>query len=290
MWSTRVDGVTFSPGDPTRTHEDAGGCCSGRPPSTEVAKSRGYGDADQDCACRNQMSTARNPTGVSPVQWRSTMNRLIVTLVILAVLLFVPAGRITWTRGWIFLLFFTLLMAASIAYFTRANPEIFAVRSRVHPGTKRWDKIVICLLFVAILAIPPVAGLDDGRFHLSSISWWVVALGYLVQLAGWIGVAWAETVNRFFEPGVRIQTERGHHVIDTGPYALIRHPGYFAAVPLFVGIALSLGSWWALIPAGFASLLLVLRTVWEDRTLHAELPGYAAYAHRVRFRLVPGVW
>jgi protein-S-isoprenylcysteine O-methyltransferase Ste14 len=149
---------------------------------------------------------------------------------------------------------------------------------------------VICLLFVAILAIPPVAGLDDGRFHWSSTPWWVVALGYLMQLACWIGVAWAEAVNRFFEPGVRIQTERGHHVIDTGPYALIRHPGYFAAVLLFVGIALSLGSWWALIPAAFGSLLLVLRTVWEDRTLHAELPGYAAYAQRVRFRLVPGVW
>jgi len=155
------------------------------------------------------MSTARNPAGVSPVQWRSTINRLVLAFIILAVLLFVPAGRITWTRGWIFLLVFILLMAASIAYFTHANPEMFAVRSRVHPDTKRWDKIVICLLFVAILAIPLVAGLDDGRFHWSSMSWWVVALGYLVQLAGWIGVAWAETVNRFFEPGVRIQTERG---------------------------------------------------------------------------------
>jgi hypothetical protein len=154
------------------------------------------------------------------VQWRSTMNRLVVAFVILAVLLFVPAGRITWTRGWIFLLVFTLLITASIAYFTHANPEMFAVRSRVHPGTKRWDKIVMCLLSVAIVAIPPVAGLDDGRFHWSSMSCWVVALGYLVQLAGWIGVAWAQTVNRFFEPGVRIQTERGHHVIDTGPYAL----------------------------------------------------------------------
>src|SRR5215467_5303156 len=130
------------------------------------------------------MSTARNPTGVSAVQWRSTMSRLIVTLVILAVLLFVPAGRITWTRGWIFLLVFILLMAASIAYFTHANPEMFAVRSRVHPGTKQWDKVVISLLFVAILAIPLVAGLDDGRFHWSSMSCRVVALGYFVQLAG----------------------------------------------------------------------------------------------------------
>jgi isoprenylcysteine carboxyl methyltransferase (ICMT) family protein YpbQ len=189
------------------------------------------------------MSPARNAAGVGPVQWRLTINRLVVAFVILAVLLFVPAGRITWTRGWSFLLVFTLLIASRSAYFTRANPEIFAVRSRVHPGTKRWDKIMICLLFVAILAIPPVAGLDDGRFHWSSMSWWAVALGYVMQLAGWIGVAWAQTVNRFFEPGVRIQAERGHHVICTGPYALIRHPGYFAAVLLFIGTALSLGSW-----------------------------------------------
>src|SRR5262245_18769673 len=135
------------------------------------------------------MSTARNPTGVSAVQWRSTMSRLVVTLVILAVLLFVPAGRITWTRGWIFLLGFILLMAVSMAYFAHANPEMFAVRSRVDLDTKRWDKIVICLLFVATLAIPLIAGLDDGRFHWSSTSWWVVALVYLMQLAGWIGVA-----------------------------------------------------------------------------------------------------
>ena len=121
------------------------------------------------------MSNARHAAGVDPVQWRSTMNRLVVAFIILAVLLFVPAGRITWTLGWIFLLVFTLLMAASIAYFTHANPEMFAVRSRVHPGTKRWDKILMCLLFVAILTIPPVAGLDDGRFHWSSMSCWVVA-------------------------------------------------------------------------------------------------------------------
>jgi protein-S-isoprenylcysteine O-methyltransferase Ste14 len=236
------------------------------------------------------MTATRNATGLSPAQLLSTIRRLAATLVILAVLLFVPAGRITWTRGWLFLLVFTMLMGAGIFYFRRVNPEMFAVRSRVHPGTKRWDRVVLGLLFLAMLAIPPVAGLDDGRFHWSHVSWRVVGLGYVLVVAGMVLMAWAETVNPFFEPGVRIQTERGHHVIDTGPYAIIRHPGYFAAFLLFAGFALSLGSWWALIPAGFASLSLVLRTVWEDRTLHAELPGYAAYAQRVRFRLIPGVW
>jgi protein-S-isoprenylcysteine O-methyltransferase Ste14 len=236
------------------------------------------------------VNALHNATGVSPAQWRSTVIRLAFTLVILAVLLFVPAGRSTWTRGWLFLLVFTLLMFGAILYFRRVNPAMFATRSHVHPGTKRWDKVVIGLLFVAILAIAPAAGFDDGRFHWSSMSWSLVALGYVLLIAGWVLFAWAETVNPFFEPGVRIQTERGHHVIDTGPYAIVRHPGYFASFLLFTGFALSLGSWLALIPAGFATLLLVLRTIWEDRTLHAELPGYVAYAQRVRFRLISGVW
>jgi protein-S-isoprenylcysteine O-methyltransferase Ste14 len=236
------------------------------------------------------MSNPRNAFEVSSAQWRSTIGRVAVTLIILAVLLFVPAGRITWTRGWLFLLVFTLLMFGAIVYFRRVNPQMFAIRSRVHPETKRWDKVVIGLLFIAMFAIPLVAGVDDGRFHWSSMSWSLVALGYVLQIVGWILVAWAETVNPFFEPGVRIQTERGHHVIDTGPYAIVRHPGYVAASVIFAGFAMSLGSWWALIPAGVGSLVLVLRTVWEDRTLHVELAGYAAYVQRVRWRLIPGVW
>jgi protein-S-isoprenylcysteine O-methyltransferase Ste14 len=236
------------------------------------------------------MSNPRNAFEVSSAQWRSTIGRVAVTLIILAVLLFVPAGRITWTRGWLFLLVFTLLMFGAIVYFRRVNPQMFEIRSRVHPETKRWDKVAISLLFLAMFAIPLVAGVDDGRFHWSSMSSLLVSLGYLLLITGWIGVAWAETVNPFFEPGVRIQTERGHHVIDTGPYAIVRHPGYVAASFMFTGFALSLGSWWALIPAAVASLVLVLRTVWEDRTLHVELPGYATYATRVRFRLIPGVW
>jgi protein-S-isoprenylcysteine O-methyltransferase Ste14 len=146
------------------------------------------------------------------------------------------------------------------------------------------------LLLPAMVAIVPVAALDDGRFQWSRMSWWFVGLGYFLLTTAVAITAWAQAVNRFFEPGVRIQTERGHRVVQTGPYAIIRHPGYFAACLLFPGIALALGSWWALVPAGFATLLLLIRTEWEDRTLHAELAGYAAYAKRVRFRLIPGVW
>ncbi len=109
-------------------------------------------------------------------------------------------------------------------------------------------------------------------------------------LAGFAGLTWAEAVNKFFEPSVRIQTDRGHRVIDTGPYAIIRHPGYAFSFALFLGIPLALGSLWGLIPAALICMMLVVRTVLEDRTLQNELPGYKQYAERVRYRLVPGVW
>ena len=104
------------------------------------------------------------------------------------------------------------------------------------------------------------------------------------------GLTWAQAVNKFFEPSVRIQTDRGHHVIDTGPYRIIRHPGYAFGFAFFLGIPLALGALWGLIPAMIMSGFVVVRTVLEDRTLQNELPGYKEYAQRVRYRLVPGIW
>jgi protein-S-isoprenylcysteine O-methyltransferase Ste14 len=236
------------------------------------------------------MSTAHNSTEPSPAQWRSIIRRSVVALLVLIVLLFVSAGSISWARGWLFLLVLVTVLGVSARYLWRINPEIFAARSRIHPGSKRWDRILLGFLFPAMIAIVPVGALDDARFQWSRMSWWFVGLGYLLLITGTAITTWAQAVNRFFEPGVRIQTERGHHVVDTGPYAIIRHPGYFAACLLFPGIALALGSWWALIPAAFAALLTIIRTEWEDRMLHAKLDGYAAYGKRVRFRLIPGVW
>lgn len=98
------------------------------------------------------------------------------------------------------------------------------------------------------------------------------------------------SVNKFAEMTVRIQTERGHRVVDTGPYAFVRHPFYVATFPLFGGMPLALGSYRALIPAALAGIALVVRTALEDRVLQNELPGYKEYADRVRYRLIPGVW
>ncbi len=215
---------------------------------------------------------------------------LVGTLAGLALCLFLPAGTWAWSKGWLFV---SVLIATSVVvtlYLRRANPEVIAARVNRHEGTKRWDRILLSVFFPTLVAMLVVAALDDGRFHWSRAPWWVGVLGYALLLTGMAGLTWAESVNRFFEPTVRIQSERGHTVIDTGPYALVRHPGYVAACLLFVGIALALGSLWALIPAGVACLLLALRTRWEDRMLQSELAGYKGYTQRVRFRWVPGVW
>ena len=212
------------------------------------------------------------------------------TLLIFVPCLFLPAGTWAWFRGWFF---FIVVVVASILitlYLRRVNPDVIAARVNRHEGTKGWDRWLLGILIPAIVSILPVAALDDGRFHWLPVPWWVCGIGYVLLIAGLAGMTWAESVNKFFEPTVRIQTDRGHKVIDAGPYARVRHPGYVSACILFVGMSLSLGSLWALIPGILSCLLLVMRTIMEDRTLRKELAGYEEYALRVRYRLVPGVW
>jgi protein-S-isoprenylcysteine O-methyltransferase Ste14 len=220
--------------------------------------------------------------------------RLVVSLLALplyfALFMFLPAGTWAWAKGWLFIGVFLGTVAIVALYLWRVNPEVWVARTRSHEGTKRWDKILLGFFFPAVYAIVPVAALDDGRFHWLPVPWWVCGVGYVLFLVGMGILTWAEAVNKFFEVTVRIQTERGQKVIDTGPYAVVRHPGYVGGILFCLGIALCLGSVWALIPAGLASALLILRTRWEDQTLQAELPGYREYTERVRSKMLPGVW
>jgi protein-S-isoprenylcysteine O-methyltransferase Ste14 len=238
---------------------------------------------------RGKGGVMRMGEGVPPGEW-SFLWRVLAFFGLLGLVLFGAAGRLSWGRGWLFLGANLVLMVAAVVYVGRANPELFEARRRIQPGTRRWDRILLVFLFSAYAAIYILAALDDGRFGWSRLGWGGVAVGYALYAAGFVLTTWAEAVNRFFEAGVRIQTERGHHVIDTGPYAVVRHPGYAGAWLLFAGSALSLGSLWALIPAGLAGALLIVRIVGEERMLREELPGYKEYAQRVRFRLIPGVW
>ncbi|MCV9967016.1 isoprenylcysteine carboxylmethyltransferase family protein [Pararhizobium sp. BT-229] len=205
-------------------------------------------------------------------------------------LIFLPAGTIAWRPGWIFLAVLILGFGTSALVLARVNPVIYRARSRIQTGTKSWDKALLAVILPAMMAVLAVAALDAGRFHWSAVPPWAILSGYGCVLAGIAGTAWAQAVNPFFEPGVRIQSERHQRVIDVGPYRFVRHPGYVSALFLFFGMALALGSFWALAPAALAAVLLVLRTSWQDRLLRTELPGYDDYSRRVRSRLVPGVW
>jgi protein-S-isoprenylcysteine O-methyltransferase Ste14 len=194
------------------------------------------------------------------------------------------------TKGSIFVWVLLGTLAVAGLFLWLVNPEVVVARIRFHRGTKLWDRILLCFFLPAVYAVFVVGAMDAGRFHWSAVPWWVCGLGYVLFLIG-VGIfTWAEAVNKFFEVTVRIQADRGQKVIDTGPYAIVRHPGYVGAMLFLVGAALGFGSLWALIPAGLASILLLLRTRWEDQTLQAELPGYKEYAQRTRYRLIPGVW
>ncbi len=224
------------------------------------------------------------------INQRRLIGFLVAVPVYFALFMFLPAGTWAWTKGWLFVGVFLGTLAVVGVYLWRVNPEVVVARTGSQKGTKRWDKILVPILLAVVYAIIPVAALDDGRFHWFPVPWWVCGVGYVLFLVGMGILTWAEAVNKFFEVTVRIQTDRGQKVIDTGPYTIVRHPGYVGGILFFVGTALCLGSVWALVPAGLASALLILRTQWEDQTLQAELAGYKEYAQQVRYKLIPGVW
>ncbi len=215
---------------------------------------------------------------------------LFAGLGVFAAMLFVPAGRLDWPAGWLYLSLVTLNSLANYAYLRRTNPELITYRSRFGKGTKTWDKVWMALFTPIFAAIYLVAGLEAGRDDAGAMPGWSFLAGIAVFLPGTVLFSRSMGVNPFFEKTVRIQTERAHHVIDTGPYRLVRHPGYLGFAGWILSAPLLLGSAWAMLPALLAAAALVVRTALEDRTLRAELPGYADYARRVRFRLIPGVW
>lgn len=226
---------------------------------------------------------------------RAELNRafisLGVTLLLMAVLLFGAAGTLQWVHGWWFMGIFVVLILTSMAALWRFNPEIFVARARpTGAGTKGWDRVLLTVLLIALAAILPVAALDDGRFHWAPAPDWLVMVGYILLVIGFIGSAWAQAVNRHFEPSVRIQSDRDHQVISSGPYAYVRHPGYVFGSAIGVGAALALGSFWAVLPAILVIALLVVRTNLEDAMLQRELPGYAEFATKTPYKWIPGVW
>ena len=213
----------------------------------------------------------------------------VATMVVVAGLVFVLARRLGWTLGWIYVGIVVATLTINLACLLRWNPELIRRRMRLGKFTKTWDKVWAVLFALVMIAIYVVAVIEarDGVSSAPGAAW---LLGLAIFVPGWALVTWSMVVNPFFEKTVRIQTDHGHRVIETGPYAYVRHPGYVGFAGWMLSTPLLLASAWAFVPALIAVIGFVIRTALEDRMLHAELPGYTEYATRVRFRLIPGVW
>jgi protein-S-isoprenylcysteine O-methyltransferase Ste14 len=214
-------------------------------------------------------------------------------VVLYALLLFVPAGTLHWWRAWVFLAVTVAVMAATIFSILPDNADLFSQRAKgvIQKGQPLWDRVLAILLVVSYAGQIVFISLDVFRFHLVPKPGGLVSfLGLALYVAGWWIMTLAMKVNPFAVPVVRLQEERHQRVIDTGVYAVVRHPMYTGFVPMVVGPALWLQSYVAALLAIVPITVLATRSVFEERFLKRELKGYEAYTKKVRYRLIPFVW
>lgn len=225
----------------------------------------------------------------SPILLSRLLVRVGAGLILAGAVLFALAGRLSWAGGWLFLGLMVATMAANAAVLSHTNPDVIRARWGKRRVTEPFDKVFLALYTPTLTALPMIAALD-ARLAWSSPALWTAGLGVLLHVAGNLPLVWAMAVNPYSETTVRIQAERGHHVVTSGPYRLVRHPMYVGVLLMFAGWPLVLGSLWAYLSVVALVPLFVFRTAREDRLLCAELPGYQEYAQRTRHRLVPGMW
>lgn len=223
-----------------------------------------------------------------------TIVQMLVYIVFVPFLPLIFSGRWNWWEAWVYALLGVFGFIVSRVLVNMRHPDLLAERGKFmqHENTKPWDQILARLLGLGGALIPLAAGLDmrygwtangfDLPAELAALA--VILLGYVIG-------SWALLENRFFSGVVRIQVERGHKVVDTGPYRFIRHPGYAGALLTYWLTPVFLDSIWTFVPVAALTVVLILRTALEDRTLQEELPGYKEYAtQKTRYRLLPGVW
>jgi protein-S-isoprenylcysteine O-methyltransferase Ste14 len=226
------------------------------------------------------------------VSWGRLLIGIIILLVLPVVILFGSSGRLNWDMAWVYVGLTTAFSLVSRIIMLWKTPDLAAERGQASDkeDAEPWDKVLMPIGIIVATVMLIVAGLDK-RFELSPklpllvhiTAFSTIALGYSLG-------TWATVANRFFSSVARIQRERGHVVVTTGPYRYVRHPGYAGAVVTSLATPLLLGSLWALVPAALTACQLIIRTALEDRFLQDELEGYHHYATQVRYRLLPGVW
>jgi len=214
-------------------------------------------------------------------------------IVFFAALPLLIVGRTSWIPGWIYAALTLLSIIGSRLLVARKNPDTLAERAQSFKteDAKAWDKklmVLVGLIGPTIVLI--VSSLDVCLGWSPILRGWVTSLGLVIMILGLLFSTWAFLENKFFSGIVRIQTDRGHYVIDTGPYRFIRHPGYAGAIWAQIGIPVYFNAFWGLIPAVGLIAIIILRTALEDKTLQEELSGYSQYARKTKYRLFPLIW
>jgi len=212
-------------------------------------------------------------------------------IVIGFIILFASAGTLAWINAWIYVGLISVATIISTIVLARVNPELLNGRGTVtKAGTKTFDKVWLAIYPVFTFGNLVVMGFDAVRYQWSVMPFWLTFVGIFMFIFAMVVSAWAMAVNKFFEWTVRIQNDRGQYVCTSGPYGTIRHPRYAGLILSLLAYPFILGSWWGFLPNIVLSLIIVIRTALENRTLQKELSGYAEYAQKVKYRLIPLIW
>lgn len=220
--------------------------------------------------------------------------RFVVRMSSFTLALLWPAGIWTWWEAWVMVglwLVFGFVMQHCLIHH---DPILLAERLKlvpIHKDQKAWDKILMAIFFIAGISLYVVPGFDVVRYGWSEpLPLWMMIMAIIIHIPCFFGLGWVMRENTYLAQVVKIDDQRGHQVITTGPYAWIRHPMYTIVIILLFSFPVALGSRYALLVAAFLTLLLIVRTYLEDRTLHEELAGYTEYAKQIPYRLIPGIW
>lgn len=215
-----------------------------------------------------------------------------VWLGLMGLLLFTAAGTWRWAQAWTFLGIFAVGSIAFGAWLIRRDPALLAARlgPLVQRGQPLRDRLFLLVFIGVWCGWLVLMALDARRWRTSGVPPWLNVVGGALVVAGFLATLLVFRENSFAAPVVRVQAERRQRVVDTGPYAIVRHPMYAAAVVYLAGMPLLLGSWYGLLVVPLMVAAMAPRAVLEERLLERELPGYAEYTRRVRYRLIPGVW
>lgn len=218
---------------------------------------------------------------------------IVLTYLSIPMVLLICGGDVSWWQAWIYSVLILLAGIGGRYIAEKRNPGILVERVSMEKAqnAKPWDKVLAPLMAISFsFPLVIVAGLDHRYEWTPAFPIWLNILGIVFIVIGYTFASWALVENRFFSSIVYIQTEREHTVCDSGPYRIVRHPGYAGNLLAVAGIIMALNSMWTLIPAMAALVIAVVRTTFEDKTLYEELSGYKDYARRVRYRLFPGIF